>query len=68
MFSAKAVTSPRCTPRNDSRRAKECARGRNSRWVAPSSMVSIPAADSSVAMWLPWVCTTPFGGPVVPEV
>ncbi len=36
--------------------------------MSPAVMVSILAADSSVAMWLPCVCTTPFGGPVVPEV
>ena len=48
MLSAKAVVSPRCTPMNDSSRAKECASGRKSRWVSPFSMPDILAADASV--------------------
>ena len=38
MLSANAVQSPRCTPMKDSRRAKECARGRKRRCTSPSAM------------------------------
>jgi len=68
MLSANAVVRPRCTPMNDSSRAKECASGRKSRWVSPSWIPDILAADPSVPRWLPWVWTTPLGGPVVPDV
>ena len=68
MLSAKAVQSPRWTPMNDSSRAKEWARGRKRRCTLPSAILVVWAADSRAEMWLPCVCTTPLGGPVVPEV
>ena len=68
MLSANAVVRPSRIPRKHSIRAKECASGRNRRCVSPSRTPVTRAIMSSAARWFPWVCTTPFGGPVVPDV
>jgi hypothetical protein len=67
-LSAKAVVIPWAIARNDSMRANEWASGRNSRCTQPSC-TGVAFVDAvTAAMWLPCVCTTPLGGPVVPEV
>jgi hypothetical protein len=49
-------------------RAKECASGRKKKSTSPSRTMPSCSSASTDARWFPCVWSTPFGGPVVPEV
>src|SRR5216117_1837778 len=64
MLRAKAVTVPAAMPKYSIRRAKGCASGRKKNSTSPSRAMPSLSSDSTVARWLPWVWSTPLGGPV----
>ena len=48
--------------------AKECAKGRKSRWLSSRVSSPVPTTTSAAKSMLSLVIITPFGTPVVPLV
>ena len=48
--------------------AKECANGRNKRWLSSRESRPVPTTISEAKMRLSLVIITPLGTPVVPDV